>query len=91
MLFIFKSVNTYARHKPGIGKNEQTGNTLTLSETIYKFNEVFLGDTTQNYVFQNIGKPIVARFLEGKNVSIISLGGTGRGKTHTLIACFILF
>ncbi len=73
------SVSTYARIKPGEIEKDQVGNSLTLGEAIYKFDKVLPGPTPQTKIFTSIGLPLVGRFLEGKNISLITLGGRGCG------------
>jgi Kinesin motor domain len=50
----------------------------------------FVGDenTTQEDLFESIGKPISVNCLTGYNSSIFAYGQTGAGKTHTIMGDF---
>ena len=45
----------------------------------------FEGDASQADVFEAVGKPLVARVLDGFNATIMAYGQTGSGKTFTML------
>lgn len=49
----------------------------------YNFDNVFLPDSTQDEVFEEI-KPFVQTALDGENTCIFAYGQTGSGKTYTM-------
>lgn len=49
----------------------------------YKFTKVFDG-ASQAEIFDEVGKPLVKQFLDGKDGLIFSYGITGSGKTYTM-------
>uniref|UniRef100_K3WZC1 Kinesin-like protein n=1 Tax=Globisporangium ultimum (strain ATCC 200006 / CBS 805.95 / DAOM BR144) TaxID=431595 RepID=K3WZC1_GLOUD len=49
------------------------------------FDNVFSGHTTQETVFERIGRPMVDDFLQGYNCTILAYGQTGSGKTFTTV------
>lgn len=48
------------------------------------FDALFGPDSTQDAVFEALGKPMVDAALNGVNATILAYGQTGSGKTHTM-------
>ena len=48
------------------------------------FDSLFGPDSTQERVFEALGRPMVAAALSGVNATILAYGQTGSGKTHTM-------
>jgi hypothetical protein len=58
----------------------------------YTFDSVFNTSTTQDQVYNDLGKPMLSHALKGFNSCLFAYGQTGSGKTHTingLIPCFM--
>ena len=53
------------------------------SNHMYNFDHVFLPDTKQEDIFEEI-KPFVQTAMDGMNVCIFAYGQTGSGKTYTM-------
>ena len=51
----------------------------------YTYDKIFPAETDQKTIFQEIGLPLVKKFLSGYNSTIFAYGQTGTGKTHTII------
>lgn len=51
----------------------------------FTFDGVFGPQTTQEAVYDAVVAPMVARFLEGVNATILAYGQTGSGKTYTML------
>ncbi|CAN1323011.1 Kinesin-like protein KIN-6 [Linum perenne] len=54
------------------------------SEIYEGFSHVFAPDSLQNEVYDNMVKPMVDDFLQGRNGMLAALGPSGSGKTHTV-------
>ncbi len=50
----------------------------------FSFDRVFDQSSTQQQVFEEIGKPLVDSVLEGFNSTLFVYGQTSSGKTHTM-------
>lgn len=51
----------------------------------YAFDIVFDNNCTQNDVFSETSKPLLADLFKGYNSTVFAYGATGAGKTHTMI------
>ncbi|CAH0546445.1 unnamed protein product [Brassicogethes aeneus] len=51
----------------------------------FEFSEIFGPNATQNEVFDNIIKPKLLGFINGKNSTLMTYGASGAGKTFTII------
>ena len=51
----------------------------------YIYDKIFPAETDQKTIFNEIGLPLVKKFLSGYNSTIFAYGQTGTGKTHTII------
>ena len=60
---------------------------LSIKSVVKQFTYDYVGDedTTQEEIFESIGKPISNNCLTGYNGTIFAYGQTGSGKTHTII------
>ena len=54
-------------------------------ERQFKYDFCFWHETTQEQVYERIGKPLVQHALDGFNCCILAYGQTGSGKTYTMI------
>lgn len=63
-----------------IRPQNEIGNQLSFS-----FDKVFIPESSQKEVYEEIGKPIVESILEGFNGTILAYGQTSSGKTYTII------
>lgn len=50
----------------------------------FKFNGIFEQDSTQEDIFDKIGKTVIKNSLEGYNNTVFCYGQTGSGKTYTM-------
>ncbi|PKY39871.1 kinesin-domain-containing protein [Rhizophagus irregularis] len=50
----------------------------------FTFDYVFPSDTEQEEVFQDCVSPLIDKFVEGYNVTILAYGQTGSGKTYSM-------
>lgn len=46
--------------------------------------KVFLPDTSQESLYEDLMPPLITSFLSGNDVNLLALGQTGSGKTHTI-------
>lgn len=68
------------------------GNVLTIRDPLsrgrnehnYSFNDVFLPEHGQQYVFEGVAQPLIDRLLAGFNSCCFAYGQTGSGKTHSI-------
>ena len=51
----------------------------------YTYDKIFPVETNQKTIFQEIGLPLVNKFLSGYNTTIFAYGQTGTGKNYTII------
>ncbi|KAJ7085691.1 kinesin [Mycena belliarum] len=51
---------------------------------VFSFDQVHGPPTTQHAMFTSTAQPLVARFVEGFNCTILAYGQTSSGKTHTM-------
>ena len=54
-------------------------------DNAYNYDKIFPAETDQKTIFNEIGLPLVKKFLSGYNSTIFAYGQTGTGKTHTII------
>ena len=59
--------------------------TLKNYDNKYIYDKIFPAETDQKTIFNEIGLPLVKKFLSGYNSTIFAYGQTGTGKTHTII------
>jgi kinesin family member C2/C3 len=67
------------------GDNGQIGliNPKDQRQSVYAFDKVFEGPTTQEMVYLET-QPLIRSVVDGYNVCIFAYGQTGSGKTHTM-------
>lgn len=63
---------------------EETDVRLNEKNTIYKFDQVFYQECSQQKLYERVGKPIINEVLNGYNCTIFAYGQTGTGKTYTM-------
>jgi hypothetical protein len=51
----------------------------------YFFDKIFDRETTQEQIYQNIGKPLVDSFFNGTSTLLFSYGVTNSGKSWTIL------
>jgi len=54
------------------------------AEKVCTFDQVFDEESTQQEIFELVGKPLCEHALNGYNTTIFAYGQTGAGKTHTM-------
>ncbi len=54
-------------------------------ERVFRYDHNFLPESTQEEVFDAIGKPLLRHSFDGYNSSLVVYGQTGSGKTYTMI------
>lgn len=59
-------------------------NSTSGNDKFFTFDSVFESTTHQGTVFDTCVRPLLARFLEGYNATILAYGQTGSGKTFTM-------
>ncbi len=57
----------------------------TYKNTTFSFNKVFNVDSTQEQVYNEIGKKVIENMFLGYNCCVFAYGQTGSGKTHTIM------
>lgn len=62
-----------------------TATTAAAASSYSCFDSVFSGQTTQETLFDRVGKPFVDDVLAGYNCTILAYGQTGSGKTFTTV------
>lgn len=58
---------------------------ISVADRQYTFDRVFDQLSTQEQIFETVGKPIVDACLNGAHGSIFAYGQTGSGKTYTMV------
>ena len=64
---------------------DKTSITLKNNDHNYIYDKIFPAETNQETIFEEIGLPLLKKFLSGYNSTIFAYGQTGTGKTHTII------
>ena len=54
------------------------------SEKVCTFDRCFDEDTTQQDIFDTVGRPLCDHFLAGYNTTLLAYGQTGAGKSYTM-------
>ena len=65
-------------------KEMKINNDQIPTNLIFKYDKVFKNDSTQNEIYENVGKRIVDDVMEGYNGTIFAYGQSGSGKTYTM-------
>lgn len=74
-------------YRPVLDLDQQACTVTVLTKpdaTVFTYDHVAGIDSTQEDVFQKVGKPITDTCLAGYNGTIFAYGQTGSGKTHTI-------
>ncbi len=58
---------------------------------MYVTDRVFNKQTTNKGLYDDMVKPIIQEYLQGKNGAVIAYGQSGSGKTHTMVCICIYF
>ncbi|KAI6166866.1 P-loop containing nucleoside triphosphate hydrolase protein [Pisolithus thermaeus] len=61
-----------------------TPTTPTAKKQVFSFDQVHSPDTTQHALFTSTALPLISRFLEGFNCTVLAYGQTSSGKTFTM-------
>jgi hypothetical protein len=61
-----------------------TAQTVASKKQQFTFDQVHGPSTTQHAIFTSTANPLISRFLEGFNCTILAYGQTSSGKTHTM-------
>ncbi|CAD8194063.1 unnamed protein product [Paramecium octaurelia] len=59
--------------------------TMQIGEQKFTFDRILDSNTTQQEVYDEIGKPIIDQILQGFNATLLMYGQTSSGKTYTMI------
>ncbi|ELA46740.1 hypothetical protein VCUG_01766 [Vavraia culicis subsp. floridensis] len=77
-------INVYLRIKPSDTVHHVvSGSTLLYNNEKYTFTRIF-AKSSQNEIFEQIGKQMVINTIKGYNSTIFAYGQTGSGKTYTI-------
>lgn len=73
-----------------LNNNENKDFKKALLDSIYlpqsfTFDKLFNEDTTSEYIYKDIGKPIIKSVIKGYNGNIFMYGQTTSGKTYTML------
>ncbi len=69
---------------PASGKAEVSPSSKN-SQRVFALDRVFTVDSSQDEIFQECAAPLVNSFLQGYNCAFMAYGGTGSGKTYTMM------
>lgn len=64
--------------------SNQHGMNPTSDSKTYKVDQAYGSQADQRAVYEKLAKPLLHDFMDGSNVSILSYGQTGTGKTYTM-------
>ncbi|XP_067009288.1 chromosome-associated kinesin KIF4B [Anabrus simplex] len=86
-----ESVSVSVRVRPLLEKEKENivlrepshPNVISIKNHKFSFDHVFIDDNQQT-VYSELMEPIVEKFLEGFNCSVMAYGHTGTGKTYTM-------
>ncbi|KAF9762804.1 Kinesin-like protein KIF21B [Nosema granulosis] len=77
-------INVEIRIKPSIENYIDTTETaVSVGTKTYSFHKIHL-TTSQRQLFVNSVQPLLGRFMQGYNCSVLAYGQTGSGKTYTM-------
>ena len=66
--------------------NEPEGNVfIAFDKKTFKFDNAFDGGSSQASIYSTTVAPLVDKFVNCENASILAYGQTGSGKTHTMM------
>ena len=77
------SVDPLAPNPPQ-SSTPSTPQTVSAKKQQFTFDQVHGPSTTQHAIFTSTANPLISRFLEGFNCTILAYGQTSSGKTHTM-------
>ncbi|KAH0573457.1 Kinesin-like protein [Spironucleus salmonicida] len=79
-------IRPYLQNEGQISEQEIkcTDQKVQINQKVYKFDNVFPQDSTQDQVFEYVGQPILKDFYLGYSGTIFAYGQTASGKTFTL-------
>ncbi|CAH0561252.1 unnamed protein product [Brassicogethes aeneus] len=77
-----KTLTCTIPHGPSGSSNIKEGNRVSKK---FEFSKIFGAGATQKDVFDDIVKPKLLRFIDGKNSTLMTYGASGAGKTYTII------
>ncbi|KAF9246370.1 kinesin-domain-containing protein [Melanogaster broomeanus] len=69
---------------PGSATAVSTPTTTSGKKQVFTFDQVHSPNTTQHALFTSTAQPLILRFLEGFNCTILAYGQTSSGKTFTM-------
>lgn len=69
---------------PTQNASPSTAQTSASKKQQFTFDQVHGPSTTQHAIFTSTANPLISRFLEGFNCTILAYGQTSSGKTHTM-------
>ncbi|EOB12722.1 kinesin-like protein, partial [Nosema bombycis CQ1] len=77
-------INVEIRIKPSIENTiDSNSKSLTVGTKTYNFDKVHL-TTSQKQLYTSSIEPLLSKFIEGYNCSVLAYGQTGSGKTYTM-------
>lgn len=65
--------------------NEPEGHVFIAFDKTFKFDNAFDGGSSQSSIYTTSVAPLVEKFVNCENASILAYGQTGSGKTHTMM------
>lgn len=79
------TVDNASTGAPGAAASAPAGSPSgAAKKTVFAFDQVLPPDTTQYELFTTTASPLISRFMEGFNTTILAYGQTSSGKTHSM-------
>lgn len=77
-------INVEIRIKPSVENHiDSTETTVSVGTKTYNFHKIHL-TTSQKQLYKNSVEPLLSKFIQGYNCSVLAYGQTGSGKTYTM-------
>ncbi|KAL2522230.1 kinesin-like protein KIN-6 [Forsythia ovata] len=74
-------------HSVTVSPPQAVGTKRIKSEVYEGFSHVFSSEASQSEVYEQMLRPLVEDFLNGKSGMLAAMGPSGSGKTHTVFGC----
>ncbi len=87
-----KNIHVLARVRPFLQNEDETigftindkKNQITIRQKAFEFDSIAGSSSTQQNIFNTVGKPVCDSAINGYNGTIFAYGQTGSGKTYTI-------